>query len=604
MKNFTFRKRLLALALCAFAWIGTNAAITASYDESTSTLTINSEAERELETLLKKAIDHSDQLTSEENLTLSIINNNLTRGTILKLTGTYESNDINSTLSTKLGDDEHCTIDTYDFSEAYFPNSLNAINTKSKDKIIKITFPSSHGETTIPEVAGFDQLAEIVLPTSITEIPDNAFQGCINLSEVNIQECQNLISIGDNAFERTGLVELDLTGMPNLKTIGDEAFKNITTLEIVRFDTTLESLGQEVFRESKSITDVYVNFVEGTDGKITCPKGCFDYDTTVKQTAEEGDWNAQLHYPEQFYSFYVHDGLRPVFYKQDDLNTLKDDATKAVNGWQEFISSGIPFEEGAMLSTFSSQTPQRCPIYQTGGTNQDVYVYIVSGYSEGKTTLVELDKKTATDDQGTYYYYLIPRNTGVILYSKTVGMIVMAPDVNNSDRPHNQWDGHDKLNYLEPFCGDSPTNILPANKEGNTITFRNFSLCKLSETSLWGKDGYTDDYWGFFRLMKCTVPAKTNKAYLHFPASVYSDGAGDVADNDAQWRTYGLEAKGIQLFFETDSFFDESETTGISQISTERKQMSLGTFTLQGIRVNKAHQPGLYIVNGKKVIVK
>lgn len=615
MKKFTFKKRLLVFVVFMFAWLGSHATLTINFSETT--LTISSTTAGELETLLSKAEGQQyNQMTDEEKALVNIITRGLRDGTTLKLNGTFNTSDINSRLSTAFGNNStNIGVHTLDLSTASFEGGLNTVDTKCKDNIIKIIFPSD--ATTLPVVSGFDRLEEVVLPSTLTTIPETTFQNCTSLKTVNFKDCQQLTTIGASAFTHTGLIELDLTGMPNLLTIGNNAFHSCSSLVTVKLDTTLGStadtgLGTTVFTESKNIKDVYVNYVEGTDGHITCPKGCFDFDTTVKQTQEAGTQNATLHYPEAYYDFYVNSTNRPRFYKQTDLNGLKDDSGKAANGWQEFISSGLPFEEGSMLCTFSTQVAQRCPVHQDNNSaTQDIYVYIVTGYDaeNNKTTLVELDKLTDSYEENetsvNYNYYLIPANTGVIIYSKTVGLISMANATSEelTAKPHNQdasTDNRDKLNYLVPLCGNSSTRILPAEVEGTTVTYRNFSLCKFSETLKWDN---STDYWAFFRLIKCTVPANTKKAYLHFPASVYSDGDGDLADNDATWRTYSSAAKGLQLFFD-DFNLNEGETTAINNVETTNNEKKSGIYTMQGIRVEKMNRPGMYIVNGKKIIKK
>lgn len=71
-----------------------------------------------------------------------------------------------------------------------------------------------------------------------------------------------------------------------------------------------------------------------------------------------------------------------------------------------------------------------------------------------------------------------------------------------------------------------------------------------------------------------TIPA--GKAYLNAPAA------------------------GARLKFVFD---DDNTTTGISSLSSEQRMMNSGTFNLNGQRVD-ARQKGVYIINGKKVVVK
>ena len=47
-----------------------------------------------------------------------------------------------------------------------------------------------------------------------------------------------------------------------------------------------------------------------------------------------------------------------------------------------------------------------------------------------------------------------------------------------------------------------------------------------------------------------------------------------------------------------------STITGISDLTYTKPTASTGWYTLQGVRVSQPSQPGIYIHNGRKVIVK
>ena len=91
----------------------------------------------------------------------------------------------------------------------------------------------------------------------------------------------------------------------------------------------------------------------------------------------------------------------------------------------------------------------------------------------------------------------------------------------------------------------------------------------------------TDEY-GFYKYSGETMSA--NKAYL-----VYESQSG--ASNDAIFFSIGRSS---------------SENTAIHEVEPAIKQMEGGTwYTLQGVRLNdKPSQRGLYLHNGKKIIVK
>jgi hypothetical protein len=50
--------------------------------------------------------------------------------------------------------------------------------------------------------------------------------------------------------------------------------------------------------------------------------------------------------------------------------------------------------------------------------------------------------------------------------------------------------------------------------------------------------------------------------------------------------------------------FDDDETTGLGRIENSESSIENAVYNLQGQRINSSLRKGLYIKNGKKVIVK
>lgn len=114
-------------------------------------------------------------------------------------------------------------------------------------------------------------------------------------------------------------------------------------------------------------------------------------------------------------------------------------------------------------------------------------------------------------------------------------------------------------------------------------------------------DAGDNDYLGFFRLK-----GDIQKEYAYLKLSK------DVVDYDLQLTDGKKEnSKAIQeadvklspnfgMYFDTDFDF----VTGINSVSDVKKNSNNGCYTLQGVKVQRPTAPGLYIMNGKKVIVK
>lgn len=114
-------------------------------------------------------------------------------------------------------------------------------------------------------------------------------------------------------------------------------------------------------------------------------------------------------------------------------------------------------------------------------------------------------------------------------------------------------------------------------------------------------DAGIHDYLGFFRLK-----GKINKeyAYLKLPKSVVDydlqlTGSKKENNKDIQEQDAKLSPN-FALAFDTDF----GTVSGINSLSNTKKNVNNSCYTLQGVKVQRPTAPGLYIMNGKKVIVK
>lgn len=90
------------------------------------------------------------------------------------------------------------------------------------------------------------RIKTIVLPTNITLIQVYSFKGCKNLR--NVYGLENIISVGDRAFEASGITQISL---PNLKSgssgLGTETFKKCALLKKVQLNGAITRLKKGVF---------------------------------------------------------------------------------------------------------------------------------------------------------------------------------------------------------------------------------------------------------------------------------------------------------------------------------------------------------------------
>jgi len=377
-------------------------------------------------------------------------------------------------------------------------------------------------------------------------------------------------------------------------------FPSENGLQYIHIPTTVEQISYQAFDNCKSLKDVYIDVVKDANGndvtpEIKCSKGAFDQQTTYGGTDMSHLENAAtLHYPPSYYDHYVYN-YNGVLSQEKLNNEYKG---KTINGWQEFVSSGLMVTE-KMFRTYSDVIAHNIPT--------SIKAYLVTDFKDGKLELTQL---VSGED-------VIPSNTGVILYSTTSGLAFLSHNKEaDNNHPYTQFPNEGgvqykgKTNYLMPMARESYSETIPLENveiENGVKTFRNFFMSKYSNTTT-GKKARVEenspaDYWGFFRVYSKTY-ASTNKAYLHFPVSLYTNSQGGAADfeSSVEWNNTTLFAKGISILIdEEDENVNHGIATGINQL-VEQKQGSY--YTLQGVKVDAPMNKGIYIFNGKKVLVK
>lgn len=258
-------------------------------------------------------------------------------------------------------------------------------------------------------------------------------------------------------------------------------------------------------------------------------------------------------------------------------------------------------------------------------TNGKVKAYVVHSYADGENGGME--------SQGVMKLReikYIPAEMGVVLVADGTGETADKIEVNLVSK----WDGfattqEDLLVKKEDYTGQPFNNYLVGlstdgmfvtegdfDEEHHYYVNRNFGLNwfsntktgkALKETGTSGLEDKTNgdagdnDYLGFFRLK-----GNVQKEYAYLQLSK------DVVDYNLQLTGSKKENnKAIQeadaklspnfgMYFDTDFDF----VTGINSVSEVKKNSNNGCYTLQGVKVQRPTTPGLYIMNGKKVIVK
>lgn len=275
----------------------------------------------------------------------------------------------------------------------------------------------------------------------------------------------------------------------------------------------------------------------------------------------------------------------------------------------------IKRSKNKFIRTFSSNANWDLP---AGGK---VKAYVVHSYADGENG--GLKSQGVMKLREIKY---IPAEMGVVLVADGKGVTAGEIKVNLVSK----WDGfattqEDLWVKKDDYHGQPFNNYLVGlSTDGMFVTEgdfyeaenkyvnRNFALNWFSNTKTGkalkaaGTPGLKDkpngdagdsDYLGFFRL-KGNI--QKEYAYLQLSKDVVdynlqlTDSKEDVQEADVKL------SPNFGMVFDTDFDF----VTGINSVSDVKKNSNNGCYTLQGVKVQRPTAPGLYIMNGKKVIVK
>lgn len=595
------KKKLFTLLLCAFAVTLTAYADASgvSYvkNETTGYLEITLQSANDLQALM----DNSDAEYAAAKSELDAL---IRSNTKIKLSGNVGSEDLN-----KIKDRQNGVTDL-DFSDALLGSTVT-VPGDWKNSLASISLPTDQSYTTTPTGFCGDciNLTSVTIPSNITTLGNGSFGGCTSLVDLDLSNATGLVSLGDYAFSSTAITNLDLPA--SVKYINANAFENCKDLLTVNIpaESQLVYIKSPAFTNIENLRDVYIgvsvhdNTDPTTSGQYPkipfCELNAFDFENYVDQTDVKGENLTELHFPdtEEDFEFYCGSWKEGIVFTQKNLNDIKDgyivEGTKLGpnNGWQQFAKTGSPREvlvEGELLRTFSDEENYIVP---TG-----IHVYRATAYTEASTggtlTLTEITYQKGTAHTETRFG--VPGSTGVILKSGSDYLLpdgagdvskfyLSIPDTEDTFIPY-PWQKDAGHNWLYPTLlgGDE---ISSADWSGKTVINRNF--------------GFRVDTQDFRRLKKGKLAA--NKAYLKLPAEI-TQSLAEVNDGpSANFSDTSAGAK-IAIIFEDA---DLSQTTSLKNVDEIVKNAHDNSFyTLEGVKVNAPMAKGIYVHNGKKVVIK
>ena len=288
------------------------------------------------------------------------------------------------------------------------------------------------------------------------------------------------------------------------------------------------------------------------------------------------------------------------------------------------VSAGNPFDQqmtGKAAPFYTITRPVKLFNYSSDGTTgytsfacnypleivsgTDVKVYDIISY-DMTTNKVTLRDQSSNYKVDTKQY--IPAKSGVILSATAssnesnenkVSTITVRPLIEKLGETVNNGSNLLKPVYL-PWQTINMTLPTDAKNTGDHVDSRQYLFS-------WVKQSDESYKLGFLRSK--TGKSVSERAYLSLTGEAVGATTLNPSDQAAYERVEGISTGDSSLAgakeYQVGLFFEGSEddTTGIHTLNHQIADKE-GYYTLQGIRVNKPTTAGIYIHNGKKIVVK
>ena len=512
---------------------------------------------------------------------------NVTIGNSVTSIGSYAFYDCTRLINVTIGNGvtsigEHAFSYCTGLRSIEIPNSVTSIGAYAFSDctgLTSITIPNS--VTSIGGGAFYQcsSLASIEIPNSVTSIGSYAFRGCTGLTSVTIPN--SVTSIGADAFYKcTGLTSITI---PNSVTsIGNTAFYACSSMEELYIGSSIESIGDNAFASCDKIKEIKIA-LERPFAASTDIFSSMVYDNAV---------------------LYIPNGTESRYEKREPWNLFFDII--------EMDFTGITLDKKSVALTEGNTTALVVIINLDGVTDKDI-IWTTSDSSVatvdgGEVTAVAPGTATITATVGAYSTSCVVTVTD----SPTLSIVY------HIYQPYHRWcatswavgRGGDKLRSnvdlgIELDSNDPRQQFAILSDDGGNTYF----LYHVTESKFICKDGSLSETP--VDAIKFMEGAYSDTFFAYFDDSHYVNVGGSCQMTIDDWDT---PDGGNSCVFLPVGEFDPTEAleairdfTGIDDVASESKdeRVKSGTvYDLQGRKLSEITEPGIYIIDGKKVLVK
>lgn len=448
-------------------------------------------------------------------------------------------------------------------------------------------------------------LTSVEWPAAVTEIPARTFWACGQLTTIKGIPGQpgawdNITKIGENAFNMCALTTIKLPA--DLKTIDAQAFRSCDHLATVDYGTKVETIGDGAFWHTVALKKFFFKGSVKTlganafresgltcvhlKGDMTIGKGAFMDCTSLKYVEFPATSSATQPLTYVAESMFAGCTSLPFITLPSTVTEIKDNA---FNGCSSLKYVNILAASPATLGANAFPTtagvyvkPSKLSAYQANAAwnaynPKDTYEQTLA------TKYASFDHDfpvsfVAKNGHEALEAYVGPSTYRVTQPTKVQKILKMIKVTSTAANEGVLLKGEVGRTYTYQIAETDP-GLYTGNR---VIGVREDTTLVQTESD--GKSNWVlqPDY-KLHLVSNGTI--KSGRAYVH-----------ETNDGDTSFG-----AKGIYLSFALD---EEKNTTGIDSVENKKADEENVYYTLSGVRVINPTEKGVYIKNGKKVIIR